>query len=248
MSGQNPKNFGPPTWSVGHLLSLAYDFIYPTKGKLEDSYKRAMNIFFTIVTMLLECSTCRADGTWFNDHMGSSVPDAVFSNTIFERFVQLHNHVNQKLSKSHQWTNEEAKQFWGEKWDTLGEQGRITILYEYVMRIMIHYESYHSEEKAFLYERFLSVLPYLISMMIGKAIPSKELAQVEKPREYTNRVLALYANTVFTIMCRASIKLPNAWEIAQKVSNEFTEDAKTEPKKAVDAKKHLLLSYQLKEF
>jgi hypothetical protein len=241
MSGQNPNDFGPPTWMSGHLISFAFENLENLQPVLKtDVYKRAVISFFNIITLLLECGKCREDGTHFNDHsLDMDVKTAVNQGKLFRRFVLLHNLVNQKLDKKINMSEAEAELFWRSKWERIGEQQRIEIFFEYVMRIMIHYQSYQSKDKNFFYSSFLACLPFLIAILTNSPITlnaSTRLADMKRkrlnPETFNSVELVFYTKEIFSILVDSSIRVPTVRSVLVKVIREFMRDKKMDDAKA----------------
>jgi hypothetical protein len=161
MAGSPPQRWGSLHWKLYHSLNWWYDrLLQQPATKVNEDDQRAQQLFLHIFVRVLPCGACREHGTNFHEQLEADVLPVEYAVThgrCFERSVLLHNMVNKRLNKP-EWSLPTAQTYWREP----SRQAHEADLWEYVVRLAVHYDASHSPDKPLVYPTLMGVvIPWL---------------------------------------------------------------------------------------
>jgi len=104
--GIDPNHYGPYFWATIHFICLGA----PAPNNLTEEQRRGFIYFFNNLHYVIPCASC---GEHLKNNMMKikSIEEALSSGDLFNWSVDLHNMVNQMLSKP-EVSYEDAYMFW----------------------------------------------------------------------------------------------------------------------------------------
>jgi hypothetical protein len=156
--GLNPKKWGQNAWSVFHVMSKIYDEMDLNE---RNQYRNAIETFFKIFMMLIMCESCRKDSLKIFEHLEKtqySLKRSIVKKTLFKRSIEFHNQVNEKIGKK-QMKDDVAEIIWKNEL-----HNSFNHLWEFILRVAMHYDNNGNNVKQYHYQTFIDILPELIAI------------------------------------------------------------------------------------